>query len=270
MKFEIMVSNNLDNCYVSMCLHSELSISNEQFATKRPAIVICPGGGYEFTSESEDEPVALNYFNAGYQVFVLHYSVKSKAKDFQPLLELAATVAEIRLRSKEFKVDPWKIAVCGFSAGGHLAASLGTLYNDKKFLQICPSLGSVRPDAMILGYPVITSDKWAHEGSIRNVSGSEKGTDEYIYFGLDKHVDSDTPKTFIWHTAQDASVPVENSLKLASALSAAKVPFELHIFPEGEHGMSVCTKEVGCYHPYNGRWVEWSIKWLNKVFEYEV
>ncbi len=268
MKNEIIAPGNLDGCYVSTYLHNRALDGNE-YIEKRPAVVICPGGGYEFVSEREAEPVALKYFNAGYQVFVLHYSVLKKAKSFQPLLELATTVAEIRSRADEWSINPRKIAVCGFSAGGHLAASLGTLYNDTKFMEICPSLGCVRPDAMVLCYPVITSDEYAHKGSITNVSGSLEGTKEYDYFGLDKHVDSDTPKTFLWHTAQDSCVPVENSLKFAAALSAAKVPFEIHIFPEGDHGMSVCTKEVGSYDPYNGRWVEWSIKWLNEVFDYE-
>lgn len=266
MNIQIFIPKNTEECFVSAYLHKKIERNTIE---KRPAIIICPGGGYEFVSDREAEPVAMEYYTAGYQAFVLNYSVMKNARDFLPLLELASTIVEIRLRAAEWGINPNKIAVCGFSAGGHLAASLGTLYNDEKFMKIFPSLGSIRPDAMILGYPVITSDEYAHEGSISNVSGAKKGSEDYTYFGLDKHVDKNTPPTFLWHTADDTCVPVENSLKFATSLSAARVPFELHVFPKGEHGISVCTNEVGTYDLYNGRWVEWSIVWLDKIFEFK-
>ncbi len=103
------------------------------------------------------------------------------------------------------------------------------------------------------------------------MSGGEKGTEEYVWFGLDKHVDSDTPPTFLWHTVEDPVVPVENSLKFAMALSAAKVPFECHILPHGLHGTSTCKKEVNAVESdYNARWMDWSIKWLNQQFDYKL
>ena len=124
----------------------------------------------------------------------------------------------------------------------------------------------IRPNAMILAYPVILADAYVNEGSLACVSGAGKGSPEYLYFGLDKHVDAKTPPAFLWHTAEDTCVPVENSLYFALALSKEKIPFELHVFPEGSHGMSVCTKEVGTGDAYNGRWVEWSVRWLFKMF----
>ena len=127
----------------------------------------------------------------------------------------------------------------------------------------------IRPNAMVLSYPVITADEYTHKGSIKNVSGSEEGTEEYSWFGLNNHVDSTTPPTFLWHTASDTCVPVENSLSMARALSAEKIPFELHIVPEGPHGMSTCTKEVGSDDAYVGRWVEWSVAWLGKTFGFD-
>lgn len=93
---------------------------------------------------------------------------------------------------------------------------------------------------------------------------------KYQWFGLDKHVDEQTPPTFLRHTAADELVPVENSLKMAAALSKAKVPFELHVFPQGGHGMSVCTEEVGTPSEYNGRWVPFRIAWLNRLFDYQL
>lgn len=232
----------------------------------RPAMIVCPGGGYGMVSEREAEPVAECYFAAGYQTFILTYSVQEKAKDFQPLCQLASTIAQIRKQANEWDVLSDKIAVSGFSAGGHLACSLGTLFNEEKFLKVFGREDDIRPNAMVLSYPVITADEFAHKGSIRGVSGSEVGSEEYKWFGLDGHVDEQTPPTFLWHTAEDACVPVENSLKMATALSAVKVPYELHILPKGYHGMSVCTEDVNSKDEYNGRWAEWSIQWLNKTF----
>ncbi|MDD3279065.1 MAG: alpha/beta hydrolase [Lachnospiraceae bacterium] len=240
-----------------------------------PGVIICPGGGYDMVSVREAEPVAKMYLAAGYHAFVLYYSVKKAAREFRPLLELASAMAHIRENAKEWNVDRGKIAVCGFSAGGHLAASLGTMYRDGAFqaaqkkLHAEFSAEEIRPDAMILGYPVITADEYANVGSITTVSGADPGSELYRQFGLDQYVDGSTPPAFLWHTSTDVCVPVENSLKFAAAMAAAKVPFELHVFPTGDHGMSVCTAEVATADSYNGRWVEWSIRWLNRTFSFQ-
>ncbi len=234
----------------------------------RPAVIICPGGGYGFLSEREATPVSKRYWAAGYQTFVLKYPIDQNAANFKPLLALAATVAELRRNAAQWGIDPNKIAVCGFSAGGHLAASLGTLFNDEKFLAACQIPGKLRPDAMILGYPVITSDEDTHQGTLELVSGAQPGAADYQYFGLENHVDEETPTAFIWTTATDQLVPATNSLKLATAMSKAGVPFEMHIFPYGVHGMSVCTNEIGGLDPYLGRWMDWSILWLNRIFDF--
>lgn len=254
-----------DGCRVTAWLHTCCD-SAEMNIEKYPVMIVCPGGGYETTSDREAEPVAQEYFAAGYHTFILRYSVADHAKDFRPLFELASTIAQVRKNAKEWHVAEDKIAVCGFSAGGHLACSLGTLFNEPEFLEVFDSDANIRPDAMVLSYPVITSDEFAHEHSISRVSGSEVGSEAYKWFGLDRHVDDATPPTYLWHTAEDTCVPVENSLKFAAALSAAKVPFELHVFPKGWHGMSVCTKEVGNRDDYNRRWIPWSIEWLDKLF----
>ncbi len=255
------------NCHVHAYIQTG-GRSPEMASQNLPAIVICPGGGYQMVSDREGEPVAKAFFRAGYHVFVLHYAVGAEASGFRPLCQLAATVAHIRNHAGEWLVDEKKVAVCGFSAGGHLAASLGTLYNEKRFLDIWQGDPNIRPDAMILGYPVLTADESAHVQSVETVSGARAGTEAYSWFGLDRHVDKQTPPAFLWHTATDEAVPVENSLRFASALSAAGVPFELHIFPQGGHGMSVCTQEVGTEDAYNGRWVAWSIAWLNRQFSF--
>jgi len=235
-----------------------------------PAVVVCPGGAYAMVSEREADPVALAFFARGYNVFVLTYSVGENAGDFRPLRELSETVRAIRSH-KEWRVDPEHIAVCGFSAGGHLACSLGTMWNDSEFLKTYDNRGGEnRPNAMILSYPVVTADEFAHVESIENVSGCKQGTPGYGYFSLDRHVSKNTCPAFLWHTAEDDCVPVENSLKLAAALSREKVPFELHVFPKGGHGMSVCTQEVGCPDGYNAKWVPLALDWLDRIFGYRL
>jgi len=278
MKVFDFIPEGIGECNVTAWIHTYQKAGVEQ--QLHPAIIICPGGGYVNVSAREAEPVAKPYFAAGYNTYILTYSVGEKAKSFYPLCQLAATIAHVRNHASEWNTAADQIAVCGFSAGGHLAASLGTLYDEPEFLtafdqqvnysedttsekqQKC----SIRPDAMILGYPVITADEYAHQGSIEKVSDAEPGSERYAWFGLDKHVDGQTPPVFLWHTAADEVVPVENSLKMCLALSHAKVSFEFHVFPEGEHGMSVCTEEVGTPSEYNARWMEWSIEWLNKLF----
>lgn len=264
------VPEGTSGCSVKAWIHDQ---NGSESVKQRihPAVIVCPGGGYALVSDREAEPVARAYFAAGYNTYILTYIVgKEGAKDFQPLCQLAATIAEVRKNADTWFTAKNQITVCGFSAGGHLAASLGTLFNEDKFLQIYGREDDIRPDAMILGYPVIVADEFAHVGSITYVSGAEKGTEEYAWFGLDKHVDAQTPPTFLWHTAEDQAVPVENSLKMCLALSAAKVPFEYHVVPKGAHGMSICTKEVGSYSPYNARWMEWSIAWLNELYGFEM
>lgn len=261
------VPDGCGDCQVTGWLPHKLT---EVSPVKRPAIVICPGGGYAYCSEREGEPVARKYYAAGFCTFILSYSVGDRARNFEPLVQLAAAVVSIREHAEDWNIDPTKVIVCGFSAGGHLAAALGVLHNDEKFLSRYPAKGNIRPDALLLGYPVITADRFTHKDSLRNVTGdAPEGTTEYAYWGLDTHVDSETPPTFLWHNATDNVVPVENSLKMAAALSAAKVPFELHIFPSGRHGMSVCTQEISAESSYHARWVDWSIAWLHNVLNFK-
>ncbi len=272
MKFFEFIPEGTKDCSVQAWIH----VYDETEIDKRlrPAVVICPGGAYRMVSKREAEPAALPFFAAGYDVFILEYSVLEKAKNFGPLCQLAATFAHIRKHAEEWMIDREKIAVCGFSAGGHLAASLGILYNKEVFLKVFGKNEHIRPDAMILGYPVITSDEYTHVESIENVSGAKEGTDQYKWFGLEQHVNSTTPPAFVWHTAEDKTVPVENSLKLSMAFSAANIPFELHVLPHGMHGMSVCTKEVGKTGresiASNGRWVKWCIEWMNELFDFQL
>lgn len=203
---------------------------------KKPAIVICPGGAYGFCSRREAEPIALKYMAMGFNAFVISYSVAPKRYPLQ-LLEVAALFKYIKQNADEFDCDTDKIAITGFSAGGHLAAHYSNAYN---LDVIKENLGcGEKPFATILCYPVISADeKIAHKGSFENLLGFYPDDTEANLCSLERLVTKDTPQTFIWHTAEDGAVPVENSLLYAAALSKYKIPFELHIYPYGGHGLS--------------------------------
>lgn len=261
------VPNGQSDCNVTAWIHTE-GESAEMEARKIPAIVICPGGGFGCVSDREADPISQLYFASGYNTFVLRYALGEKAKNFLPLCQLAATVAHIRDNAEQWSIDPDKIAVWGASAGGHLAGSLGTLYNTPEFQSVFERHRDVRPNAMLLIYPVLTADRYTPYPTIRRVSGEEVGHPKYEWFGLNNHVDEHTPPTFLFHTADDEVVPVRNSIKFAEALSEFHIPYELHILPHGPHGMSACTQAVGSLDDYVARWTRWSVEWLNNVFQF--
>lgn len=249
-------------------LHQTLT-EMEEHRTKRPCVLIFPGGGYEFLSEREADPVAFSFFQKGYQVFILYYSLCEDARDMQVLVDASNAIMTIRNHSDEWNVREDQIAVCGFSAGGHAAASLGILWNHPRLLEkINTHGGKNRPDAMILCYPVITAGEFAHQGSLKWISGSEQGTEENEFWALDRHVDSTTPPAFVWHTVEDDCVPVENTLFLLNALRKNGISFECHLYPHGGHGMSICTQEVGSPNPHAGTWLPLCLQWLEELFQF--
>ncbi len=201
----------------------------------RPAILILPGGGYEYTSCREAEPIALRFTSLGYQTFVLDYSCSPTGAVYPVALEQAkAAMKLIRANASEWCVNPSKIAVMGFSAGGHLAANLA---ND--------SSGESKPSACVLGYPVITADeRYTHRGSIEKVSGKSFREADKEFFSLEKHVTNANPPTFLWHTWEDGCVNVMNTLLYATALKKAGVTAEVHIFPFGGHGLALASEET--------------------------
>ncbi|MDE6589702.1 MAG: alpha/beta hydrolase, partial [Oscillospiraceae bacterium] len=190
----------------------------------RPALIICPGGAYRWRSPREKDAPVLEFLSMGFQVFVLEYSCGEQAGGYRPLRELARAVCVLRERHGEWHIDPDKIAVLGFSAGGHLAASLGALWNDKE-LALPPE---ARPDALVLCYPVVSTREFAHEESAQWVSGGDGAVREKLH--LWEWVTEDFPPAFLWHGGGDDSVPPENSLLLAVELRRHKVPFEYHLF----------------------------------------
>lgn len=236
----------------------------------RPAMVVCPGGGYSMLSDREAEPVVKEFLAAGMNVFLLRYSVKEKAADYAPLIQASLAIKHVRENAEKYHIDPNRVFIVGFSAGGHLAASSGILWNIpevKEAMGDAPE-GINKPTGMVLSYPVITGYEFAHRGSINNLCGKKDNTDEEIRrFSLEYHVDETTAPAFIWHTFDDKVVPIQNSLLLADALTRAHIPFELHIFPKGPHGSSLCTTETWSQNPAFimpncAEWVKLAVTWI--------
>ena len=227
---------------------------------RRALALIFPGGAYAWRSDREAEPVALRLLGLGIQAAVVRYSV-APARYPKALQEAAEAVAYARAHAEEWLCDPHRIAVLGFSAGGHAAAHVGLKWHQMPQGKAC------RPDAMILCYPVITTGEYAHRGSVKNLLGEEENGKEEV--SLENFVREDTPPVFLWHTREDGSVPVENSLLLAGALSRHGIDFELHIWQHGGHGMSLASDQVypagdGNIRPECQEWIEMAARWLLK------
>ena len=235
----------------------------------RPAVVICPGGGFGFVSQREDQPVAMEFLSAGCQTFVLHYHVEPETFPLA-LMELARSIDLIRIHSTQWCIDTDNIIVCGFSAGGHLAGCLGTMWN-REFLYGPLGLNEedIRPGGLILGYPVITSGEYAHQLSFQRLMGPLHKDNPGLcrLLSLEYQAGPHVPRTFLWHTWTDQSVPVENSLLFAQALRSAGVNLELHIYPQGQHGLSLATPEVSdaggdCVLPHCQGWISLAKEWI--------
>ncbi len=238
----------------------------------RPAIVICPGGGYRFTSAREAEPIAMKFLEAGFQAFILRYSVKEKARFPRPLVEASRAIVHVRENAEAYHVDPSRVFIIGFSAGGHLAGSLGTMWHEE-FAKASPDMvpGANRPTGMILAYPVISAGEFAHKGSFAEILGDEVENEAARRaYSLEWRVDEKTVPTYIWHTCSDGTVPVENTLLFMSALAKSKIPFEAHIFPKGRHGLSLATADTCAGNPdyvipEAQQWIDEAIDWTKRV-----
>ena len=238
-------------------------------APLRKAMIICPGGGYEFLSERESEPIARKYLAAGMNVFVLYYSVGDGAKDMVPLIELSMAITHVRENSERYNIDPERVFVTGFSAGGHLAASSATLWNHRRVRKTLGidkgkrAEGINRPTGTVLCYPVISAGEFAHKPSIDRLCGNVNATpEERAIFSLEKQVSSQTSPAFIWHTFADRLVSVQNTILYVEALVKNKVPVEAHIFPYGSHGLSLGTWEIGSVNEHIQCWIELAVKWI--------
>ena len=241
MKVEIVNVNNKKEVNMTAYL---LDRSQEfHNITSRPAVLIFPGGGYYSTSDREAEPIAMAYLAEGYNAFVLRYSVGKESSFTHAFQDAEAAIELIRENTERWNIDKNKIAVIGFSAGGHLAAALGTM-------------GTQRPNALILGYPCILD-------SLGRVLA-------FPVPSLEKEVDTLNPPTFLFSSFEDKVVPIENTLAFMEALNEKNIPFESHIFQKGQHGLSLgkplssSGSKALVDHDF-AKWFSLSISWLNNV-----
>lgn len=265
-----------DDQRVSLTSYIQPKCSELPNQTALPAVIIFPGGGYKVLSERESEPVAFSWLAKGYNVFILRYSIQEHAAFPQPMLDAFKAIAHVRKLHQHYNIHPDKIALLGFSAGGHLAASVGTLWNREEYQQLAGIEGQEhKPNALILAYPVITTDwmKLNIEANLKNIL-REKFDDPKMISTVTCHhnVGPHTPPTFLFHTTEDQSVPASDSLKFANALDEKGVPYELHIFQRGPHGISRANAltddgtglkiepEVQC-------WGDLCSAWLDRLFE---
>ncbi len=243
----------------------------------RPAVLILPGGGYLYIADSESDPIAITYLRAGYNTFVLEYSVGDASEYPQPLVEAALSLYYIREHSVDFNIDVEKIAVCGLSAGAHLAGMIATQWKLKAFhTELGIPYGMNRPNALILAYPLI-------DLRLFNAGDEDKGKkfgkmlwDECKNVNTLENICTDTPPMFIWCTRDDPIIPSNQSLQLACRLSEKDIPYELHVFHIGDHGLSTCDN-LSLYGKYGLRdypinvkqWTSLSINWLNALFLFD-
>lgn len=213
-------------------------------AAVRPAVLVLPGGGYFVTSDREAEPVALAYLAQGFNAFVLRYAVGAQSPFESSFADARAALAWIREHAAELHIDPAKVAAVGFSAGGHLAASLATAAQD-------------RPDALVVGYPVTLEEFGPPVGK--------------VLLDVPSHVTSETPPTFLFSTCDDTVVPIRNSLDFLSALAREHVPFESHIYLLGPHGLSLAKPstsngQAALVEGSVAQWLPDSVRFLHAVF----
>jgi len=230
--------------------------------TPRPAaaVIVCPGGGYVGLAPYEGEPVSQWLNTLGVASFVLTYR-RNPYHHPAPLLDAQRAIRFVRAHSQEFGIDPQRIGILGFSAGGHLAATAATHFDSGNPQASDPvERFSCRPDAVILCYPVVTFGEYRHDGSRTSLLGENPPVELVALLSNELQVTQATPPTYLFHTANDGAVPVENSLLFASALSRCKVPFDLHVFADGPHGVGLAQDD-----PALSLWTKTCAAWLRKM-----
>ncbi len=268
--FKMEEKGSLDYAKLTVYVHD----ASDAFKIEdRPFVVLCPGGGYAYTSDREAEPLAFSFLAKGCNVAILRYSC-APATYPTALLELGRSILIIKENARKWNIKKNSLVVQGCSAGGHLAASYACMWK-QDFLseQLGISKGDVellRPNGLLLCYPVITSGVHAHRGSFENLCGDKY--DELVdKMSLENCVNEDVPRTFIWHTFTDGSVPVENSLLFATALREKNINTELHIFPQGCHGLGLAneltlSKAEKELEPVCQPWIDLAGNWMKFYF----
>ncbi len=230
---------------------------------RRPAVLIFPGGGYYKVSPREAEPVAMRFLNQGYAAFVLDYSIFPSIFP-TALREAAMAMRYIRENADLLEVNTTMVSAIGFSAGGHLCGTLGTMYDYPEVSDI-GSAQILRPDALGLCYPVAVSWGNTHEGSFQNLTRHDTALRSRL--SLDRLVRPDMPPVFLWHTRPDETVPVRNSLILANSLDEAGVDFALHVYHRGTHGLGTADEQCFPVYAVPDKSID-IMEWPEKMFQF--
>lgn len=240
---------------------------------KRKAILVIPGGGYHCVcADREGYPIAEAFLPYGFDAFVLHYSIEKERVFPAQLIEASAAMKYIKDNADKFGIDPEKIFAVGFSAGGHLCGALATMWHLPEIYKELPmEYGYNKPAGVMMIYPVVSGDKSIyHGGSFVNLSGEDEPSDETLEkLSIDKNVNEKTCPVFLAHTANDEIVNVMNSIRMAEACAAKKIPFELHIYPDAPHGMALSNDvtwagKAGWKNPHN-EWISKAAEWADLV-----
>lgn len=277
-----------------------------KYREKMPTVIVCPGGAYFYTSQREAEPVAIEFLSKGYNVFVLHYStmaskrmveeglgyedarfnieefiLSSKEQPSQfpgPLIELGLAMKHIKEHAKEYHVDPDEIITCGFSAGANLVSLLGSYWNSKWLNDLVGSEAEIlRPMAQILSYGYMDSTELfmnriveleeLEEALIKaTFNHCNPSEEELLSISPSLLMHDKVPPSFLWHTREDDLVPVEQTLQFGKALQEFKIPWEMHIFDRGDHGLSVANKASMSENIHAHKWVELADSWLRNYY----
>lgn len=240
------------------------------FNDRRKAVLIIPGGAYWLQSDAEADPIAHYYLAMGFNAFVLRYSVGRGVDSVwpKPLLEASAAMKYIRDNAEELHVDPQYVFAVGFSAGGHLAAALGSLWsNDEIERELGFVKGYNRPTGTVLSYPVISGlEPYAHRGSINNILGKQRDSEQArASVSLELLVSEKTVPAFLWAARTDNVVPVQNTILYGQALADHEIPFEMHIYPRGGHGTATANHIVGCPYTEMSAWMKESVRWMLQI-----
>ena len=250
-------------------VYLEAFIADKPEGFIRDALLIVPGGAYaSVCDDREGEPIALGFMSYGYNAFILHYSVKTNSDKVFPtqLVEASMAIKNIKDNAEEYKINPERVFACGFSAGGHLCGSLGTMWHmEEIYKRIDMPFGYNKPAGMMLIYPVI-SPKY-HMDSFKCLLGDENPSEELLEkCSLENNVDDKSSPVFIVHTSNDGAVDVRNSLALADAYKRAGRLFEIHIYPDAPHGVALGNEITRCN---NDKWVNKSIsEWVRIAVEW--
>jgi acetyl esterase/lipase len=227
------------------------------------AVVVCPGGGYQVVAADHEGKQVAEWLNSlGVSAFVLQYRLGPRYRHPAPLQDAQRAIRLVRSRAREWGVDPRRVGILGFSAGGHLASTAATHFDDgRPDAADPPDRESARPDFAVLCYAVVSLfDPPAHSGSRRNLLGEPADPKLVELLSNERQVTARTPPTFLWHTADDAAVPVANSLLFFEAMTKAGVPGELHVFPHGRHGVGLAPDD-----PVLSQWPRLCATWMGAL-----